>query len=79
MHYAKLENSDRLRRVLAFLRSRGSRGATTREIVQGANVLACNTVIDEIRANGFDIECVQEGQGLFRYTLREEAQMRLFG
>ncbi len=84
IHYAKLENSPRLQEVLAFLRERGGRGATTREILCGCpSVCAVNSVADELRENGFDVPCVPEfrqdlKKTVYRYTLRENGpQMSL--
>jgi predicted ArsR family transcriptional regulator len=84
MHAAKVEKSERLKRVLQLLRSRGSKGATTREIIEAAQVCAVNSIIAELRANGFHIECrfeqrTDRGAAIYRYTLVEKAQGELFG
>lgn len=76
IHYARLSNSPRLQRLLAFLRSCGFIGASTREIIRGADVCAVNTCIDELRANGFQIECraqgrSRDGASVYRYFLKE--------
>jgi hypothetical protein len=78
MHAAKLENSPRLQRVLAFLRRRGP--ATTLEIAQACTVCAVNSIVDELRANGFTINCqALKGQrGVYQYELIEAAQLSLF-
>lgn len=55
MHYAHVENSPRLQRVLAFLRERGDRGATTLEIGIECKVAAASTYISELRHCGYDI------------------------
>jgi len=67
MHYARLEKSGRLQRVLALLSDGLPR--TTREIVRGADVCAVNSIVTEIRANGYDIDCRCIGRGLFEYRL----------
>lgn len=59
MHAAKLENSDRLARVDALLKSGNE--YSTLEIVVGANVCAVNSIVAELRANGQDIRCVRRG------------------
>ncbi|BBO74699.1 hypothetical protein DSCW_21160 [Desulfosarcina widdelii] len=53
IHCAKIENSDRLRRVHSLLCDGGWHG--TRKIMHSADVCAVNTVIAELRANGFEI------------------------
>ncbi len=68
MHYARIESSPRLQRVLALLSD--GRPRTTREIVIEGNVCAVNSIIAELRANGFDIECRHIKKGLFEYELK---------
>ena len=86
MHAGKVESSDRLQRVLALLRARGSKGATTRDILEVAHVCAVNSIIAELRVNGFHIDCqyvgrTEEGGRIYRYTLVEAqpGQGALFG
>lgn len=81
MHNATIESSPRLQRVLALLQSRGSAGATTREIVVEAEVMAVSAVVSELRANKVDIQCEMEGRGRFRYRLIPAAPIQgdLFG
>ena len=55
MNAAKLNKSDRLQRVLEFLRDK--RPHSTLEIVRKAKVCAVNSIIAELRANGIDISC----------------------
>lgn len=74
MNFAKVKTSHRLQRVLAFLARRGSRGATTAQIVHGTGKLAINSIAAELRANGYAIACKLEGVTpdggkVFRYTL----------
>jgi len=65
MHNARIETSDRLQRVLEYLRD--GKPKTTREIIVGANVCAVNSCISELRANGYGITCKAMGKGLFQY------------
>lgn len=78
MHAAKIDDSPRLQKVRDFLRRRGS--ATTREISNACDVYAVNSIIAELRANGFSIGCspVKGQRGVYRYTLNEAAQLPLF-
>ena len=55
MHAARLDRSDRLRRVYALLAD--GREHSTLEIVQGAGVCAVNACIAELRDNGAVINC----------------------
>lgn len=86
MHAARIEKSKRLQRVLELLRSRGRKGATTRDIIDVAHVCAVNSIIAELRANGFVIDCsfvqrLPTGAAIYRYTLIEAHpwQGELFG
>lgn len=69
MRAAKIENSDRLKRTLKVLKRSKSKGCTTMEIIVGANVCAVNSIISELRRNGYHIVCKREGMA-WRYTLR---------
>ncbi|WP_210879197.1 helix-turn-helix domain-containing protein [Roseovarius autotrophicus] len=69
MHHAPL-TSPRLQRVLAVLRD--GRPHTTREIVRRAHVVAVNSCIAELRANGAEILCTRERKKdrlICRYTM----------
>lgn len=79
MHAAKLEDSPRLQKVLNFLRFHGVR--TTMEIMQGCHVCAVNSIIAELRENGFTINCnaVKGQRGVYQYQLIEGEQPSLFG
>ncbi len=57
MHAARISSSPRLQRAHAFL-SDGMEHSTL-DIVTGAQVCAVNSVISELRANGYYIECRQ--------------------
>lgn len=78
MHAARIEDSPRLQKVLQFLRRR--RAATTREISQECDVYAVNSIIAELRANGFNVVCsaVPKQRGVYRYELIEGEQPELF-
>lgn len=74
MNHATLAKSERLSRVLAMLRRRGGRGATTREIIAEAQVCAVNSIVAEIRANGVDVLCeyegtTEDGSRVYRYVI----------
>lgn len=79
MHAAKTEDSPRLQKVRDFLRRKGS--ATTREISKECDVYAVNSIVAELRANGFTVDCnpVKGQRGVYLYTLNEHPQMALFG
>lgn len=82
LHYARLDKSPRLKRLLAYLRTRGDQGATTMEIIVGASVAAVNSAIAELRANGFTINCQPEGatddgMRIYRYRLAEANEVRV--
>lgn len=69
IHYAKIENSPRLQRTLAVLQS--GKPATTLEIMMYARVCAVNSIISELRRNGFEIDSrpVKGGGGIWEYQL----------
>lgn len=67
MHYAKLETSPRLQRVLKYLK-RCKTEKSTMEIVYGAQVMAVNSAISELRRNGIEIKTRREGR-LYYYKL----------
>lgn len=77
MHAAKLEDSPRLQRVLNYLRYHGVR--TTMEIALGCHVCAVNSIIAELRENGFIIDCqaVKGQRGVYQYRLLEGEQPSL--
>ena len=68
MHAARLDRSDRLRRVLDVLKDR--KPHSTRTIAGEANVCAVNSIVAELRANGYKIECYRVGR-LWYYRLEE--------
>lgn len=74
-HAAKLD-SPRLKRLLDFLRGRGTAGATSLELSLNCQTVCASTGIAELRANGCDIQTVRErktqaGPPVFRYVLLE--------
>ena len=79
MHAAKLEDSPRLQKVLKNLRFHGP--MTTMEIMQKCSVCAVNSIIAELRENGFTIDCtaVKGQRGVYQYRLIEGEQPSLFG
>ncbi len=66
MHFARLENSERLQRVLRVLMDFGPH--STLEIQDRAYVCAVASSIAELRAQGFNILCKQR-KGFFAYRL----------
>ncbi len=66
MHFARLENSPRLRRVLEVLKEDGAH--TTYEIQERARVCAVASSVSELRAQGFMITC-KKRKGAFEYRL----------
>jgi len=60
--------------VLAFLRERGTRGATNVELVEIGGMRAVGGRLTELRAEGHDVETIREGGGLFRFVLHEPAR-----
>ena len=75
MNNARVENSERLRRVLGMLEFRGRAGATSLELSLGAHTVAPGTCVSELRAQGYVVDCKREGN-VWRYTLRERPANR---
>ncbi len=75
MHAARLGRSERLRRVYELL-SDGLEHSTL-EIALEARVCAVNSIVAELRANGFRIECRQErgshGGRIWKYRMTAPA------
>ena len=63
MNAAKIEKSDRLQRVLQLLKKGGE--YTTLEIIQKAGVCAVNSIISELRQNGYQINCERRADKWF--------------
>ena len=75
-HFAKLEDSARLKSILAFLRYRGKQGCTTLEICQHCNSTRASSDLSELAANGVGIVHRFEGvngnkRKVYRYWLAE--------
>jgi len=74
IHYAKLDKSDRLQRIVKYLKKRGRKGATTREIALECdvmNVATCASEINRQLAKG-GIDChfertTDDGRKVYRY------------
>ena len=54
-HAASIANSPRLQRVADLLADGNEH--TTMEIIQSAGVCAVNSIVDELRDNGYTIHC----------------------
>jgi len=73
-HYARLATSPRLQRALKVLREAGG-PVSTMELSRKARICATNSVVSELRNNGFKITCRQDcsdGQRRIFYTLIKE-------
>lgn len=62
MNAAKLEKSDRLKKVHALLTRFKGRWLSTMDVIQRAQVCAVNSIMDELRENGVRIETKREGR-----------------
>jgi hypothetical protein len=69
MNAASIEKSARLGRVLDLLSQGGE--FTTLDIIRQAEVCAVNSIVSELRCNGFDITCQRRGDKWF-YTLEKQ-------
>ena len=67
MHAASIEKSERLGRVRDLLSQGGE--FTTLDIIKQANV---NSIVAELRQNGFDIDCQRRGDKWFYKLMRED-------
>ena len=67
MHFARLKNSPRLQRVLSVLAD--GQEHSTREIVEKAQVCAVNSIIGELRDNGFPIPRARQQKRVWFYRL----------
>jgi len=63
MNAANLTRSDRLQRVFKLLSGGGE--FTTLEIIQKAGVCAVNSIISELRQNGYQIDCQRRNDKWF--------------
>lgn len=67
MNYANVEKSPRLQRTLRVLRAGGWH--STRALMRAADICAVNSVVAELRANGFAIDTRCVGRGRYEYQL----------
>jgi len=75
IHAARIDHSPRQQRTLAALRANRA-GLTTAEVIRAAGVCAVNSIMDELREQGFPISTsreVQDGARVWRYRLEEAA------
>jgi hypothetical protein len=72
MNAASIEKSARLGRVLDLLSQGGE--FTTLDIIRQAEVCAVNSIVAELRQNGFDITCQRRGEKWF-YTLEKQHEV----
>ena len=63
MNAATLEKSDRLQRVFNLLSKGGE--YTTLDIIKKAGVCAVNSIISELRENGYQITCQRRANKWF--------------
>jgi hypothetical protein len=68
MNAASIEKSDRLARVLDLLSQGGE--FSTLDIIKKTNVCAVNSIVAELRQNGFHIDCQRRGDKWF-YRLKK--------
>lgn len=68
MNNARIDRSPRLQRVRDLLLD--GRKYSTLEIIRYANVCAVNSIVAELRANGFQIDCKRNG-GNWEYQMQE--------
>lgn len=75
IHASSVEDSARLRDLLAYLRRAGTRGSTTMQIQSDLGMCAVSAAVSEIRASGYVIDCIYVGRSdtgrrIWRYELR---------
>jgi len=58
MNYANIEKSLRLQKVITVLKDKNWH--STMDIIKRAEVCAVNSIITELRLNGFDIKCKRD-------------------
>jgi hypothetical protein len=58
MNYANIEKSVRLQKVIKVLKDKNWH--STMDIIKRAEVCAVNSIITELRLNGFDIKCKRD-------------------
>lgn len=70
MRFAKIEESARLQRVANLLSSGGEH--STLEIITKSRVCAVNSIVSELRRNGYVIACIRRNDRWF-YRLNKSA------
>lgn len=70
MRAASVTKSERLQRVVRFISD--GREHSTMEIVNGAQVMAVNSAVSELRENGYLIDCHRRGD-VWYYRMRIDA------
>lgn len=77
MHYARIDRSPRLQRAMRLLSD--GQWHTTRDIVMGAEVMAVNSAMSELRRNGLHIECELDSgrRGVYRYRWQPQTRLEL--
>jgi len=73
-HYAKLDKSPRLQRLLAFLQKGGEH--STRDIIINTGVVAVSSAASELRENGYNVGCrydgmTEDGNRVYVYWLED--------
>lgn len=69
MNAARIENSQRLRRVAALLAD--GEEHSTMDIIARARVCAVNSICFELRTNGYNIRCVRRGNIWYYHQIFE--------
>ena len=74
MNHAKLATSGKMQAMLAFLRERGTAGATSMEIAQRFHLVAVATEVSALRHNGIAVSCefervTETGRRVYRYRV----------
>lgn len=73
MHYARLDKSARLQRLLSFLAD--GQEHTTMDIIRQASICAVNSAVSELRRNGHAVNCrplgmSDDGARVYGYRLQ---------
>lgn len=75
IHYARIENSERLQRLRDYLAD--GKWHSTRDIVRGAEVCAVSSAVCELRRNNIAVEHKQDGK--LHFYRRPMGQGDMFG
>jgi nitric oxide reductase activation protein len=71
IHYAKLDSSSRLQKLLMHL-SDGAEHSTL-DIIKNTSLCAINSAISELRRNGIAVTCRRIGREVWTYQLTDLA------